>query len=220
MKRRYGLLGIVFVVLILVSTPVLAHVPYLELQDFSEERPFKVRKSIEQSLAVYSWLEREQNLSSDDIDVYQFTVRKTVRVYIQALVPVCAEYADFAPWFALVGPELPPPEEDIPFDLPSGYGAFVINNTEPGENRTSFYEPFGGKSYYEGPVFDQNISKKGTYYIYFWDPYEIGGDYVAVLGRREIFGLFDIFRALIFTPLIRRNMELHVNCTGTLQLLL
>jgi hypothetical protein len=147
-----------------------------------------------------------------DIDVYEFTIRcRPVRVYIEVIVPVCEGfYEEFVPWFALAGPGLPEPSQDVPFELPPGYGAIVMENVNPGEPRETFYEPFGNKSYYKGPIFDEIIEEKGTYYIYYWDPWETGGDYVAILGRREIFGLFDIIRALIYTPLIRRNLELHI----------
>ena len=46
--------------------------------------------------------------------------------------------------------------------------------------------------------------------MYYWDPYGYGGDYVAILGKKEMFGFTDILRALIYTPLIRLNLELHL----------
>jgi hypothetical protein len=116
------------------------------------------------------------------------------------------------PWFAVVGPGLPPITEEVPFTIPPGYGGIVVKNLEPGEERPMFYEPFGGKHYYDGPDFDQRMSNTGTWYIYYWDPYELGGDYVAVVGYREVFRPMDIIRALIYTPIIRRNKELHVPC--------
>ena len=211
MKNRIFLIFFMFFFFILPSQ-VFAHVPYLEINDFSEESPFQVRKSIEQSIAVYSWLENENNNPSTDLDVYSFTVNEPpVRVYIEVIVPVCNEfYKNFVPWFALIGPDLPNPAQDLPFDIPEGYGAIVKENVMPGEERDTFYEPFGGKSYYSGPIFDQMINKSGTYYVYYWDPYQTGGDYVAVLGRKEQFGLVDILRAIINTPLIRMGYELHL----------
>ena len=69
---------------------------------------------------------------------------------------------------------------------------------------------FGGKSYYQGPRFDETINISGTYYVYYWDPYQKGGDYVAVLGYKEQFPPLDFLRALINTPLIRHDYELHL----------
>ena len=81
----------------------------------------------------------------------------------------------------------------------------TVRHSEPGEQRPTFYEFFGGKSYYRGPTFDRILEKPGTYSVYYWDPYAHGGDYVAVLGYKESWGLIDILRALIRTPMIRRT---------------
>jgi hypothetical protein len=89
----------------------------------------------------------------------------------------------------------------------------VLQNVYPGEQRDTFYEPFGGKSYYEGPIFEVTIEIPGTYYVYFWDPFQNGGDYVAVIGWQEIWRLRDIIRGLILTPLIRQDRELHIDCS-------
>ncbi len=83
-------------------------------------------------------------------------------------------------------------------------------NLEPGEDRETFYEPFGGKTYYKGPIYQTNLTTKGTYFVYCWDPYNQGGDYTLVIGRKERFGPLDILRALIYTPLIRMDKELHI----------
>ncbi|MGC9307957.1 MAG: hypothetical protein ACP5FL_04180 [Thermoplasmatota archaeon] len=189
-----------------------AHVPYLERVDYTADEPFEVRRTIEQSIAVYAWLENDGVNPCTDVDVYQFSISEPARVYLEGIVPVCRQYQNFSPWFALVGPELPPPEYEVPFDLPEGYGAVVTPNPIPEGERGSFYEPFGGKSYYNSSVYDEVIEVSGTYYVVYWDPLEIGGDYVAILGRAEIWGLRDIIRGLLVTPLIRMDMELHVDC--------
>ncbi len=189
-----------------------AHVPYLEHRDSTIQKPFQVRRSITQSIAVYSWLETDWINPSTDIDVYSFQIKdQPLQVFIEAIVPVCdGFYANFTPWFALVGPGLPPPNQTLPFDVPPGYGVIVKQDVPPGTPREEFYEPFGGKSYYQGPRFDETINTPGTYSVYYWDPYQKGGDYVAVLGYKEQFPPLDIIRALINTPLIRRGYELHL----------
>jgi hypothetical protein len=201
------LLGILFF-----SNIASAHVPYFEHRDLTEEKPFIVGKRPEQSKAIYAWLETDFENPCKDIDVYTFEIKdEPILVYIEIIVPVVDEfYKDFVPWYALVGPDLPEPSIELPFEIPDGYGAIIKENVEPGTERETFYEPFGGKSYYSGPIFEQEISKPGTYYVYSWDPYESGGDYTMVLGKGEFFGFLDIIRALIYTPLIRWGFELHV----------
>ena len=190
-----------------------AHVPYLEHNDFSAKRPFTVEYSIEQSLAVYAWLEKNDLGNSEDIDVFVFRIDGPTNVYLEVLVPVCQGYEEFFPQFALVGPGLPEAKAPIPFDIPSDYGIVVIQNVTPGEPRDTFYEFFGGKSYYKGPVFEENITIPGTYYVYFWDPHQKGGDYVAVLGKKESWRFRDIIQAFRYTPQIRLDIELHVKCS-------
>jgi len=203
---------LLLVILLLFASSVTAHVPFIEFNDYSEEKPYVVRRFVEQSKAIYAWLENNGTNNCEDIDVYKFNIRnRPIYVYIEIIVPVYEDYyEDFVPWFALVGPELPEPSIDLPFDVPEGYGAIISENVEPGEERETFYEPFGGKSYYNGPVYEEEISVSGTYYVYVWDPHERGGDYVLVLGKGELFLFLDIIRALIYTPMIRNDLELHI----------
>ncbi len=59
-------------------------------------------------------------------------------------------------------------------------------------------------------TFLQAMSEEEYCILKYGDPYQKGGDYVAVLGYKEQFPLLDILRALINTPLIRHNYELHL----------
>ena len=199
-------------ILLLITSIATAHVPYIERSDYTEENPFYVWKMIEKSKAFYAWLENDQGNSCEDIDVYKFKILNNQKnIYIELIVPVIENYYEnFVPWFALVGPNLPIPNQELPFEIPEGYGAIVKENDEPGTERETFYEPFGGKSYYYGPILDMDISEKGEYYIYCWDPYNQGGDYVLVIGKGEFFGPIDIIRSLINTIVIRRNGEIHI----------
>ena len=190
---------------------VCAHVPYFEHSDFTEDNPFIFRKIVTQSKAVYSWLEHNGTDLCEDIDVYQFKIRRPVKMYVELIVPVIGDYYEnFVPWYAVVGPGLPDPGQELPFNLIEGFGAIVKENAKPGDPRETFYEPFGNKSYYKGPIFHERLNVTGTYSVYCWDPYKTGGDYTIVLGSLEIWGPLDIIRALIYTPQIRKGNELHI----------
>ena len=212
MRKSIHYLCVLMLVILFLLPTVYAHVPYFEHKDFTEEKPFIVKKTILQSIAVYSWLEYDGVNPSVDIDIYKFKVRiPNIRIYAELIGPVCGGfYENFVPWFALVGPGLPDPGQELPFDIPDGYGAIIKENVEPGTPRETFYEPFGGKDYYVGPSLDEKFSETGTYFVYVWDPYETGGDYVMVLGKYEIWLPSDIIRAFIYTPLIRKGLELHI----------
>jgi hypothetical protein len=205
--KRLLVVPLAVAALLIAAVPALAHVPYLETSDYSETRPFVVRPPVNKSIAAYAWFK-----TGDDIDVYSFQVTGPTHVYAQAIVPVCPGNERLLPWFALVGPGLPAPAYDVPFDLPYGYGAIVVPNLAPGVTRPQFYELFGGKSYYDGPTLTKEVSTPGTWYIYMWDPYGVGGDYVGVIGDKEIWKGPDILRALMVTPIIRRDGELHRPC--------
>ncbi|UCB57853.1 MAG: hypothetical protein JSV67_04385 [Thermoplasmatales archaeon] len=213
MKQIIKIIIACFLSLALISSIVSAHVPYIEYKDYNEDKPLYVWKMIEYSKAFYAWLENDGVNPCEDIDAFKFNIiNKPKHVYIELIVPVVDDYyEEFVPWFALVGPELPEPNQNFPFEIPPGYGVIVKENVEPGTERETLYEPFGGKSYYVGPIFEENLSEPGTYYIYCWDPYEQGGDYVLVLGKGEFFGPIDIIRSIINTIIIRRDGELHIN---------
>jgi hypothetical protein len=189
------------------SGTAMGHVPYLERDDFSDESPHRIR-SVSQSVAVYAWLAVDDG-QSDDVDVYRFALRRPERLYVHVLVPVCEASAHFHPTFAVVGPGLPEPTTPLPIDLDEGEGAVVVEHAADETTRPQFYEPFGGKSYFDGPVFDRRLTRPGDYRVCFWDREKRGGDYVAVFGYRERWGLLDILRALIRTPIIRLGWELH-----------
>ena len=191
-----------------------SHVPYFELDDFSMKQPFKVNYSIEQSIAIYAWLENNTPDNSEDVDVFVFQLSEPTNVYLEIIVPVCQGYEEFRPWIALAGPGLPKPITPLPFDIPAGCGIEVIKNVNKGETRETFYEIFGGKSYYNGPVYDEYLSTPGTYFVFIWDPQQKSGDYVAVIGKKEIWRFQDIMRAIRNTPLIRLDQELHVDCSN------
>ena len=212
MKQMIVILVACFLSLSICTPLVTAHVPYIEYKDYAEDKPLYVWKMIEYSKAFYAWLENDGVNPCEDIDAFKFEIKDQPKnIYIELIVPVVENYyEDFVPWFALVGPGLPEPNQTLPFSIPPDYGAIVMENVEPGSYRESFFEPFGGKSYYYGPIFEENISQPGTYYIYCWDPYEKGGDYVLVFGKGEFFGPIDIIRSIINTIIIRRDGELHI----------
>ncbi len=182
-----------------------AHVPHLECRDFSEEAPYLVRKTTEQSIAIYAWLDARVR---PDVDVFRFTLDEAKPVYVESLVPVREDYADFHPTFAVVGAGLPQPDatQSLPFALAEGEGAWVFDGQA--EGRSEFFEPFGNKTYWQGPSVEKTL-EAGTYRVYVWHPEDRGGDYVLVIGKAEIFEADDILRALIVTPLIRLGRELH-----------
>ena len=205
---------VVSALLCIFSVPVQAHMPSIERRDYTEQRPFQVRGTIEKGQAIYAWLD-----SGSDIDVYRFTVTKKeldekggVRLRVRANMPACKDAPEFLPWLAVVGPGLPPPTEEIPFTVPEGYGAVVVKNTEPGAEKTFFYEQYSKKSYYIMDNYEYTITEPGTWYLYYWDPYGQGGDYLAVWGVYDGFGPGDGLKMLFNLPAIVSDRIMHTDC--------
>ncbi len=182
MKKRYCAVYFYVLIIIFVVCPARAHETFSEEKDYSVESPFAISDSIENAKAIYARLQPPK-----DIDVYTFTVTKPVHLHARAFVPLVPSLEQFLPSLAVVGPGLQAPVEKVPFHLPAGYGAVVVTNTPAGKKRPVFYEPFSGTEYYDAPAFDQKVTTPGTWYVYYWDPYGMGGDYVAILGFRERF---------------------------------
>jgi hypothetical protein len=194
--------AVICIVLYIVAAPALAHVPYLEEQDYSFQRPF-LDLDVTQSIAVYAWLESDQ-----DIDVYVCWVPEPSRLFVELLVPVCDEYESFFPGFAVVGPDLP----GLSIPVGAGYRIQAVAWMNRSTPRETFYEPFGGKSYYQGPTYDQLVSAPGLYFVICWDPDGKRGDYVMPIGFEERWPIPAIIRAIFITPQIRRDEELHSPC--------
>ncbi len=201
MRIRRALL--VLVTLVLLTSTADAHVPFFELKDFDLQTPFRPELP-EQSIAVYAWLDGPR-----DVDVYVVTLTRETPFLAEVLVPVHPRYETFRPAFAVIGKGLPDAPRCLPVRPFEGYGALVFLEDVRTERET-FYEPFGGKSYYQGPRFERTLPP-GTYAVVYWDPRHRRGDYVAVLGKKEIWRGKDMVRALRVTPQIRRGRELHLN---------
>jgi len=196
------------------SMPVAAHMPNVERRDLTEKWPFRIKGTIEKGQAVYAYLK-----SGSDIDVYRFTVSQeeisekgSVTLRVRVNVPACKGAEEFLPWLAIVGPGLAASTEAIPFTLPEGYGSIVIKNTEPGAERNFFYEQYSKKSYYITDYYDYTITAPGTWYLYYWDPYNLGGDYLALWGVKDSFDPGDRLKMLINLPGILSDRVMHTEC--------
>lgn len=202
-----GFFFCMLIVSLLTGSQALAHVPYFEARDLTEKVPFVVR-DITQSKAIYAYLE-----SAEDQDSYLLLVTEAVRIYAKTIIPYCSQYADFRPSFALIGPDLPTATEDLPVEIPEGYGAIIRHDPPRGASRPSMYEYFSDQFYFEAPVLDINVTEPGDYRLIWWDPAGQVGDYVAIIGRRENFSAEDMSRSMTNTRELRKRSYLHGSCT-------
>lgn len=191
------------------AAPVcMAHVPFIESDDYTEDQPFLV-EDVEQSKAIYAWLK-----DADDVDVYVIPISEPSRLYVKSLVPYCKEYVSFRPSFAVQGPQISGADPTIPLTPIPGSGIEVRHDDlRAGAERPSMYEFFSNQFYFEGPIFQVQVTQPGLYRVIFWNPAGEPGDYVAIIGRRENFSRSDWARSMENTPIIRRRDQLHLDCT-------
>lgn len=189
------------------SASGVAHVPYIETEDYTLRSPFIV-EDITNSKAVYSFLE-----SADDYDVYSMEVTEPTRIFASTTIPLCPEYGDYSVTFAVVGPGLPLADVDLPIRLRKGEGAVVVRDPVTSvADRDWFYEPYGGRYYFRAPDFVLDDAPPGTYRMIVWHENGENGDYLAVIGEGEYWGPEQRAQAAKVIPALDAREDLNVAC--------
>ena len=180
--KKRAVPAILMASLLVLGGSAFAHQTLLEKNDTSGFDNALTIPKPEFSFAIYARLG-----APGDVDYFKFEVKQPMDINAGLLVPFSEKFADFYPVYAIVGPGLPAPLSDIPFELPPGYGAMVVNS-KPVTPRPSFYEPFTATRFYKGITeFDRRVEVPGTYYIVVWHPEGEYGDYLVSYGRTESF---------------------------------
>lgn len=207
--------AVLFASLLLVPLCAKAHVPFVELTDYTMQAPFVVPAPISRSIAVYAWL------PEGDVDYFTLQLSGSERVFVSSLVPRCTPYALRYPWFAVAGDGLPADNladfaasyDSFPLELLSESRVWIVPNYDyTASPRDVFFEFFAHKYYYGGPDFDQALPA-GDYRLYFWEATGQPVDYVAEIGKLELWTIKDIFPTFFVTlPWLIGNGEIHDHC--------
>jgi len=107
-------------------------------------------------------------------------------LYIQLGVPVIDRLADYRPSVALVGPGLPEPDAELPFELPDGSGIIVFD-TEDLERPDDFYEPFTQTESWVWVEETVELPETGTAWLVAWHPGNQTGKLWVATGTVEDF---------------------------------
>ncbi len=200
--------GVASLVSLFVCAPAIGHVPYLEQDDYTSERPFVV-EDVENSKSLHADI-----AAPDDYDVFSITIDEPKRIYTTTNIPHCQQYETYSVTYALVGPGLPSIDADaLPVALPEGHGGVIVRNPITSvEDRPVFFEPFGGRLMWEGPEYLIDEAAPGEYQMIVWNEDGIVGDYIAVIGQLEIFGPEEIAQVKRVAPLLKNGQNLHVDC--------
>jgi hypothetical protein len=157
-----------------------------------------------------SWAIYEELTGSNDIHYYKFAAKEGERLYAQVSIPKLEKFSAFAPTIALVESDLTATNlesgeysvreyahdtGDLPFAIPSGMRAIVIDYNGPIPS-SEFYEPFTQTSYWERQeIVINSLPSDGTYYLVVFDRSLVqdAGKYTLAVGEIEDFSLLDFF---------------------------
>jgi hypothetical protein len=130
--------------------------------------------------------------AAGDADVIHMRFDSPVEgeVRVDLLVPVCGDhFADFFPTLALIGPDQDMPEEAwaaLPFDLPEGLGAQILEPERPAENDDS-PRPLSDwqvweQDYYQALTITFEVPIPAKYFFAIWDETGDTGAYTLLTG--------------------------------------
>lgn len=168
--------------LLLPTQSASAHQPYCEYADLTADTPWQVPDSTI-SYAYYGNL-----YPAGDVDYFEFDAAAGDSVLLSLSIPDIDGQEEFAPLMAVYGPEL---EIDEPVRLPKS--AQIAPDTEAmlvpvGDEPEYWYEPFGGRYYWNFENYFLDIPEDGMYTVVLWHPEDELGRYSFVVGEREIIG--------------------------------
>ncbi len=160
-----------------VATTALAHSPLFPEENHDPANAYQINNPAK-SWAIYTALEHP-----DRGDYYRFTVFQGDKIKIALMVSEDPALSGFLPSFALLVPGLDR-GDTVPsyIEVPSGYGAIVVNGTSPSK---ASYEPFSPGWLYEIADLTEGARTNGIYYIVVYDNAQNTGNYGLPVGYLE-----------------------------------
>lgn len=184
MKFRRACMVIVILSIIFVSTSVYAHKPI-----FSDGTNTSIDKAIKVDNPEISWAVYGELTEESDVQYYVIDGEKGMDLYVQMTIPKIEGNEDFTPSIAILCKEFEKPENEVPFEVPQGYGVKII---EPTEIQEEFFEPFTQTRYYFRQEETIKLENDSPYYIVVYDQEGEEGKYTLAIGKKEEFGIKDI----------------------------
>ena len=160
----------------------LAHQPYCEFADLTAEAPWHVPD------ARVSYAYFGNVYPAGDIDYFSFEAAAGQSVLLSLSIPAIAGIEVYKPAMAVIGPGIAPGQAlDLPaeLDIADGMAAQMI---ALGDAPSYFYEPFGGRYYWNYADTFFAAPEGGAYTVALWHPQDEIGRYSFVIGSLEVFG--------------------------------
>ena len=179
--RRLGP-GVGLLALLLLATPVLAHVPSFPTDNTAPERAVEVPD------AVKSWAFYDE-LDGGEVAYYRFSLAPGDRVRAGTFTP---QTNDFTPGIVLLSPALNESAAVPPgVRVPDGMGAAVVAGERPDR---ATYEPFTPAANYHTTRIDRPVEDATTYLLAVYEPANRSGPVGVSLGTAEAFSLTEFLR--------------------------
>ena len=196
LKRVVVIVGIFLLVF---TSSVYAHKPI-----FTDGENTSINKAIKIDNPEISWAVYGELTDDSNVHYYKIDGEKGMDLYVQMTVPKIKNNENFTPSIAILGKEFEKPEIEVPFEIPQGYGAKII---EPVEVKEEFFEPFTQTRYLMRQEETIKLENDAPYYIVVYDKDKEEGKYTLTVGRKEEFKIKDI---LLF-PLTWLRVRLWYN---------
>lgn len=165
--------------LVLMATPVLAHVPSFPGDNTSPERAVEVPD------AVKSWSFYDE-LEPGEVTYYRFSLEAGDRLRAGTFTPASGE---FAPSMVVMSSEFErPPSVPAGVTVPADMGAIVVPGERPG---SATLEPFGPSANYHTVALNRSIDVNTTVLVAVYEPANRGGPAGFTVGYTEEFSLLE-----------------------------
>jgi hypothetical protein len=138
--------------------------------------------------ATISWVLAGSFEAGDEVFVVEMNFERDFALPFEILVPRRGKLREHRPWFAVVGPGLPPPSTELsnalPFEVPAGLGVFVERNDRP--ERYVFFEQVMRRNMWTSGAIAVPL-QRGDVEIWIWSPDGSTGEFQFGFGVEEDF---------------------------------
>jgi len=172
---RISRIVLTVVVVLLVASPVLAHVPAFPADNATPARAVEVPDPVK-SWSFYD------SLDADHVTYYRATLQPGDRLFVTTFTPASGQ---FTPSLVVMSPTLTA-TGTVPdgVTVPDGMNAVVVPGERP---TTATYEPFAPSANYHTARFEHTADTERTYLIAVYEPANRSGPVGVTIGYTEAF---------------------------------
>ncbi len=180
-RLGYPYLALTVMLIALVATSVVAHVPLFGGGGGG------LNEAREVDDPTKSWVIYTTYDGPGHVDYYRMSLKEGDLISLGLIVPASEGDRGFAPDIVLMGPGLEH-DDAFPSQVQRADGGYIVIGSE--EPSHLMYEPFSPSTFYEMAGIEITAPADGDYYVAVYDDSD-GGEYGLVVGKTESFTLAD-----------------------------